>query len=454
MCGILFTYNIEQEKVEEMIRKLSLRGRDGVGVYIHNFNESGIGKSLSNPKTFEKFELENVKLCLANSRAIPTTEVESGAGSDISNQQPFEDDRYVLVFNGIISNDKELIKEYDLHPVAKVDTAILPLLFSKLGVVEGMKKLKGSFAILCWDKFDEKLYAGKNFMPLQYYMEGKKICFISLKEMCGLETKEMEPYCCYEINTLTFQITKHSLYPKERNKKVLCICSSGIDSTTTAYLYKHLGYEVTLLHFNYGQAAEKVEDFAVRNIAKDLGCELIVYNAKDIFSHFKKVSILLQQKKADKSKQMLDAESTLSYVPNRNAIFAMIGAGIAEMRGCNTLTYGGQQMDSVYPDNNPTFTSAIDTSLKYSLNWGVNIKFTAPLIHLIKHEIVSLGKKLGVKYELCCSCYYPSIKDNKVVHCGECGCCSFRNTSFKMCEEKDYVGEKEEFINKYVLAYT
>ena len=36
MCGVLFSYNIRKEENLEMLKKLSIRGRDGYGVIAMN----------------------------------------------------------------------------------------------------------------------------------------------------------------------------------------------------------------------------------------------------------------------------------------------------------------------------------------------------------------------------------------------------------------------------------
>jgi 7-cyano-7-deazaguanine synthase in queuosine biosynthesis len=151
---------------------------------------------------------------------------------------------------------------------------------------------------------------------------------------------------------------------------------------------------------------------------------------------------------------MLDSESTLSYVPNRNAIMAMYAAAYAEMYNYDTVSFGGQQQDSVYPDNNPGFVSSVDELLKYSLNWGTNITFSSPLIHLIKHEIVELGQKLDIDYDAyTCSCYYPKLEGSKIISCHSCGCCQYRDNALKMVAEKKRIKNLDIFIDKYVKPY-
>ncbi|MAH51933.1 hypothetical protein CMI37_39310 [Candidatus Pacearchaeota archaeon] len=448
-----------EDDVNDIIQSLSLRGRDGVGYYIAQKESNGIwNKKIINPENINLILDVEYKWLIANSRAIPTTEYETDAGQDLKNQQPFMGERFVVVHNGIIANDKELIKKYKLNPESKVDTAILPELFEKLGIVPALKELKGSFAILCYDKIDDALYIAKNFMPLCWVQDKTigGVVIASLKEMLPEKyreiSEEISPYTCYQLNS-DKSMKKYSLYPKERNKKVLVVCSGGIDSVVTAWVYKRLGYEVKLIHFKYGQAAQAAELLCIKKLAEILESEPIIYDARSTFDIFKNTSKLLHQKEANADDQMLDAESTLSYVPNRNAILVMIAAGVAEMLHYDIVVYGGQQMDSVYPDNNPTFVDTLNQTLKYSLDWGTNVKFTAPLIHLIKHEIVELGKKIKVPFEHTCSCYYPQVIGEEVLVCGKCGCCQFRVNAFKMVKEKSYVEDVDKFIEKYVKPF-
>jgi len=423
MCGIYGLSSLKLTKSTFNLDNLKKRGRDGLGVYT---DSCGIIKN--------KLPIKKYKTLMGNTRAIPTTEFEQGAGLDIINQQPFENERFVVVHNGIISNDNELRKKYNIVTDSKVDTSILPTLFKIVGVVEGIKLIKGSYAILCVDKQTNKFYAAKNFMPLRMIKNKAQIEFFSLKHMSNKESVEVKPYTILEISNN--DIVEYKIR-KERNNKVLVICSGGIDSVTTAYLYKYYGYEVTLLHFKYGQAAQEAELFAVEQISKDFGTTPIILDAIPIFNIFKSVSKLLSKTKANKEDMMLDAESTLSYVPNRNAIFSMIACGVAEMHTIDNVTFGGQQMDSVYPDNNNTFVNAVHKLLPYSLNWNTNIKFTAPLINLIKHEVIQVGKFIGVPYDKVCSCYYPKVVDGNIVPCQSCGCCQFRMSAFKMCGFED-----------------
>jgi 7-cyano-7-deazaguanine synthase len=450
MCGIMASVSGIFDKRLELLKGLELRGRDGFGCYAWDSLEpETITKTLKTASDFlntlpiheqvNKIGLNRI-VVMGNTRAVPSTEFAIGAGQELKNQQPFTSDRYALVFNGLIANDKALIKEYDLRSSAEVDTAMLIPLFEKVGIVEGMKLLEGAFALIILDKLENTLYFGRNFMPLHYeVIEGGELNIVSLEEMVTTPNfVSVPPYTCFKFDLTTKKfINQFSLYKREQNKKAMIVFSGGMDSVVTAYVYKHLGYDLTLVHFNYGQAAEEVEDFVSKKIAEDLGAELLTYNARNIFEPYKDISKLLYQKEAKVSEQSRDAESTLSYVPNRNATLAMIVAGLAEMKQCDTVAFGGQQMDSVYPDNTPDFVRAVDNVLKFSLNWHTNIKFAAPLVHLMKHEIIQLAIDLKVPLAWVTSCYYPKKEGDRIKVCGNCGCCQVRDATFKMLKVTD-----------------
>jgi 7-cyano-7-deazaguanine synthase len=452
MCGIIGVLGTFPKKdILENLQNLSLRGRDGIGYWYSDGINSWVFRSAS----FSILSRDlNFNVLLGNSRAIPTTEIQQGAYQSLLNQQPFANKEWVVVHNGGISNDKELRMKYKIKTPSIVDSALLPDLFSKVGIVEGLKLIEGSYAICAYNLKDKTFWFGSNFMPLVYVKVNKGILVTSLIEMLPQRYRKqairVPPYTLYRKNK--DGIEEFSLFREEPNKKVLVICSSGIDSTTAAYLYKHLGYNVSLLHFKYGQAAEKVEQWAVKKIAQHLKVPLIIYDAKSIFKHFKQ-ALLLSQRQADPRLQIKDAESTLSYVPNRNMIFASIAGALAETLKIDTVALGAQQMDGIaYPDNNQPFIEAIDKSFKYSLNWYSNVRFRAPLLHLIKHEIVELGIKLGVPFEHVCSCYYPKLENGKIISCGKCGCCQFRMVSFKMIGQDDPATYEKQLTKKIKMV--
>ncbi|MCK9453840.1 asparagine synthase (glutamine-hydrolyzing) [Sulfurimonas sp.] len=96
--------------------------------------------------------------------------------------QPMENERFVIVFNGEIYNHRELRGECEYAWKTTSDTETLLKLFSKFGVEQTLLKLIGMFAIGLFDKFEQKLYLVRDrvgIKPLYYTFENGEFAFAS-----------------------------------------------------------------------------------------------------------------------------------------------------------------------------------------------------------------------------------------------------------------------------------
>ena len=97
--------------------------------------------------------------------------------------QPFENDNYVLVFNGEIYNyleiKSELEKEYSFK--TNSDTEVLLMAYQKWGK-ECLKQFNGMFSFAIWDKKENILFAARDrfgVKPFYYTMENGVLYFAS-----------------------------------------------------------------------------------------------------------------------------------------------------------------------------------------------------------------------------------------------------------------------------------
>jgi len=117
-----------------------------------------------------------------------------------------------------------------------------------------------------------------------------------------------------------------------------------------------------------------------------------------------------------------DAETTYSYVPQRNLIFTAYAFALAEQLGLGRVALGMNLSDGgAYPDNGVPFLYKMDEIVPYSSNWNTRLMLTAPLVNLMKQELIEVGLKIGVPFEYVCSCYYPELKEGRPYHCAKCG---------------------------------
>jgi len=214
-------------------------------------------------------------------------------------------------------------------------------------------------------------------------------------------------------------------------KKVAVLYSGGMDSLVTSHLYLHKGYDVILIHFNYGQVASSIEREYTYKYADSFGLEVIEIDAQQLFSIFKDKSNLLGSDKREDV--MREAEADSNYVPMRNLILLSYAAAICEINNIDRLAYGANLTESGnYPDNSTRFFYNLKNTLEVAGRQGFRLKLRAPLINLTKSEIVALAYyiKAPIK-ELSFSCYYP-INGKP---CNKCGSCYLRNKAFERAKK-------------------
>lgn len=118
---------------------------------------------------------------------------------DLSNagNQPFENDNYVLVFNGEIYNFQELKKELLAVTYASTsDTAVLFQALIEWGVAKTVKKLKGMFAFSWYNKTTQEMYLVRDRLgikPLFYGFDNHKTLWFASEIKAILAVVETTP---------------------------------------------------------------------------------------------------------------------------------------------------------------------------------------------------------------------------------------------------------------------
>lgn len=336
-----------ERKLADILKRAEDRGRDSFGiVVIQKDGTVKVRKSIGKPS--EKEELlygildEDSRVVIANNRAEPTTEyVRQKTEEDI---QPFIGDRYIVTHNGIIANDLELEKKYELKRKTKIDSAILPSLLDKtwdgnLGTLKGiLEQIRGSFALVIGDKRNhDRIFLAQNFKPLYmaYDYSLESIFFTSLDEYFDVKpfdlvnVTKLEPYSVVMVSS-NKQITTLPIIEKRKKHKVLVVASGGLDSTVAATKLLREGHEVTLIHFNYHHKAEEREREAVRKIAEHLQVPLIEINT-DLFKMIGHATLIKGGGEIVKDRKGEEgAEFAHEWVPARNLIFFSAALAIAE----------------------------------------------------------------------------------------------------------------------------
>jgi len=446
VTGVLIIKPENYEKIEkkliQILKRAEDRGRDSFGVIVIEKDGSVRKvKALGRPSTQEEKLYgildENSKVIIANNRAEPTTEyVRQKTEEDI---QPFEGERYIVTHNGIIANDLELEKKYNVIRRTKIDSAVVPPILDKYwnGEIEQLKKIlndiKGSFAFIIGDKKrPNRIYIAQNFKPvyMMYDRELGAIFFTSLDDYFDASAfdsvTKLDPYSIVEVND-NLEIRKIQLLDK-KIKKVLVIASGGLDSTVAATYLLRQGYEITLLHFNYHHKAEEREREAVKKIAEYLQVPLIEIDT-DLFKIIGHTTLLKGGGEIVKDRLGEEgAEFAHEWVPARNLIFYSVALALAEAYGYDAIASGiNLEEAGAYPDNEMEFVRLFAKLSPYATGPNKKVEVMMPVGNLVKHEIVKLGVEIGAPLHLTWSCYEGGQK-----HCGKCGPCYMRKMAFRI----------------------
>ncbi|MEM0351034.1 MAG: 7-cyano-7-deazaguanine synthase QueC [Archaeoglobaceae archaeon] len=222
--------------------------------------------------------------------------------------------------------------------------------------------------------------------------------------------------------------------------KAVLIFSGGIDSSTLLYHLLSKGLSVYALTFLYGQRhAREVESAKkVAREASKLG--FVEHKIVDITS----IHELISKGAITGSEEVPEGYYTeekqrVTIVPNRNMIFLSIAAGYAVKIGAKEVYYAAHKSDQIYPDCKKEFVKAMDAAI-YLANIWEPVELKAPFVDMTKAEIVALGLKLGVPYEMTWSCYVGGERP-----CLKCGTCVERTEAFLLNNSRDPLLSEEEW---------
>ena len=211
--------------------------------------------------------------------------------------------------------------------------------------------------------------------------------------------------------------------------KAIILLSGGLDSSTVLYQAALDGYECYAISFDYQQRHRK-ELHSALSIAQKAGVaqhqvikfDLTQWGGSALTDN----SIDLPQ---ERSLKEMSQNIPVTYVPARNTIFLSFAVSYAETIAAERIYIGVNALDySGYPDCRPDYIQAMQEVFRLGTKQGREgnpINIVTPLIDLKKTEIIQLGNKLGVPWELTWSCYSGGD-----VACSVCDSCRLRLAAF------------------------
>jgi 7-cyano-7-deazaguanine synthase len=198
----------------------------------------------------------------------------------------------------------------------------------------------------------------------------------------------------------------------------IVLLSGGLDSAVALFWALKKGFEVETLTFDYFLRSKR-EILACRRIAKLAG----VKNRVIKLEFLKEV----EDSKSETRNPILRTAPS-AYIPSRNIIFYGIASSFAETIDAKYIVGGHNKNDiESFPDSSKRFfTKFNETTSIGKISRDRTGKVILPLSRLDKSEVVKLGKKLGVPFEMTWSCYTSNMRP-----CGRCHSCVLRKRAFR-----------------------
>ena len=123
-----------------------------------------------------------------------------------------------------------------------------------------------------------------------------------------------------------------------------------------------------------------------------------------------------------------------AYVPCRNVIYYGIAASFAEISNARYIIGGHNKNDSEnFPDSSPKFFDSFNKTATIGRFTGDRTgRVILPFANLDKSEVIKLGLRLNVPFELTWSRYTSDKRP-----CNQCLSCRLRAESFEKAELSD-----------------
>ncbi|HYB03231.1 MAG TPA: 7-cyano-7-deazaguanine synthase, partial [Nitrososphaerales archaeon] len=179
--------------------------------------------------------------------------------------------------------------------------------------------------------------------------------------------------------------------------KCLVLLSGGLDSAVALYWALDQEYQVETITFDYYRRSRK-EILACIQISKHTGCP----NRKINLGFLKEIDDI---KKETKNPWLLAAQS--AYIPSRNLIFYGIASSYAEIGDARFIVGGHNKNDTRnFPDSSQSFFRLFNKTASFGrITKDRTGEVILPFAKLDKSEVLLLGARHKVPFEMTWSCY-------------------------------------------------
>lgn len=214
--------------------------------------------------------------------------------------------------------------------------------------------------------------------------------------------------------------------------RAVVLLSGGMDSATALYwaLNASAVEVVRVMTLDYGQRGSGFEWKSARDLIVHAGLpeRRHVYHQLSIA-----VDCALQNPEASLEPGEIYAGLPTTYVPARNLILIAHATAVAFGVEAGMIIGGWNSIDVDYPDCRPRFLQAAAQAASLALGYRDDrLRVFSPVQFMTKTDVVEMGEKLGVPWELTRSCY-----DGYEAPCLKCDSCLKRIKAFVEADVPD-----------------
>lgn len=199
------------------------------------------------------------------------------------------------------------------------------------------------------------------------------------------------------------------------NKKIVMLCSGGIDSSVCCIYFTNEGYEVYPLFINYGQNSVESEWEAVLNV-----CNAFKLNSPQKISvpEIGTIYPTLITSFDKKLPEELGYANIMAYFPYRNLFLLTIAAIYAAKKHIQNIGIGLVDTgEGTYRDCSPEFVDLANSIISFEKP----LQILAPFAGKSKETVIDYGNKQGLDFSITYSCSYQPKKP-----CLKCASCQSR----------------------------
>jgi len=188
------------------------------------------------------------------------------------------------------------------------------------------------------------------------------------------------------------------------SRKIICLCSGGLDSFALVHIFKNLNYKIKILYIDYGHLSRHNEYKSVQAIANLLDIDRILkVDIKNYGSQF--------------SNNLTVKDELLNdFFPGRNLLLLTIAAPIAYELQIKEICIGIINSTRIFTDCTTSFFSKLEDLFYLMFNFHLGIQ--TPIENCSKIDIIRYLKKNKLPLNITYSC-----QKGEENHCMKCPSC-------------------------------